>query len=174
MKETQKEFLVIDANVLIDYFETDRSIITSASNKLFSIKICSPVLDEATGLNNNEVENCGVQVVNPETNILLEAVRKGKHGPLSAQDWISFLMAKEMNWGCLTNDKSLRGQCILHGINVCWGLELMLRMVENNYLDRKTAIEVAYNIHKINPSHIGKEVISEFNRKIGLTEKPNR
>ena len=65
---------------------------------------------------------------------------------LSFQDQLCLLIAKENSWVCATNDKQLRGQCEKDGVEVIWGLEIMVLLNKEGYLER---IEAEKTVERI-------------------------
>jgi predicted nucleic acid-binding protein len=164
-----KTYLILDANVLIDYFKSDPSVLKVVSSHLGELFVALPVLEEVKEVDQSLLESFGVVVVVPELDILLEA--EIKKGALSFQDRVCLLLAKKGGWSCVSNDKPLRRECETESIPVMWGLEMMILLVEVGKLDQNTAFEVANKIHLENPKYIGKGVLEDFKVKIGFVEK---
>ncbi len=164
-----KKYLILDANVLIDYFKSDPSVLKLVSSHLGELFVALPVLEEVKEADQSLLESFGLVVVEPEVDALLEAGMK--KGSLSFQDRICILLAKENGWSCVSNDKPLRRECEAEGIPVMWGLEMMVLLVAAGKLDRNAALEVANKIHQANPKYIGKGVVEDFKMKIGFEKK---
>ena len=125
--------LVVDANVLIDYANSDPGILSLVANNIGTIYVPSVVLDEVEQFNEDDCEKLGLQVLDEPVNVLLSA-GEGR-GPLSFPDRVCLLLAKENQWTCLSNDKPLHKACKKDGVTVIWGLRLMIDLVEKKLLD---------------------------------------
>lgn len=156
--------LIVDANVLIDYSNSDLSMLTLVSQHVGSIHVPSVILDEVDGLTEEECINFGLIVVEEPIEILLEA--GATRGALSFEDHVCLLLAAQNEWTCVTNDKPLHKACSEEDVSVVWGLRLLIHLVEVAQLDRDSAIDVARAIQASNPRHITPEIIDEFVRKI--------
>lgn len=155
---------VADADVLIDYADTDPTVLTLFSKRHGRIHVLEPVLEEEVdSLDAANCERLGITIVQPSTELLLEAGTRG--GTLSIHDWASLLVAREMEARCITNDKALRRECENAGISCLWGLEIMTELVRGGDLATADAIQVAQSIHEINPRHISRELVDRFQRR---------
>ena len=161
--------LVIDANVLIDYSNSDLSVLALAANNIGPIYVPGVVLDEVDQLNEDDCERLGLIVLEEPVEILLAAGEK--RGALSFEDHVCLLLAKENGWICISNDKPLHRACGEEEVTVKWGLRLMIELVENGLLEKDTALEVAQVIQVSNPKHITPEIIENF--KIIITDITN-
>ncbi|VAW70958.1 hypothetical protein MNBD_GAMMA09-39 [hydrothermal vent metagenome] len=158
--------LVVDANVLIDYFNSDLSVLTLAVNHIGPIYVPGVVLDEVDQLSEGDCERLGLIVLEEPVEILLAAGEK--RGALSFEDHVCLLLAKENGWICVSNDKPLHRACGEEKVTVKWGLKLMIELVEKELLEKETALNVAQIIQTSNPKHITAEIIEEFRIKINL------
>jgi len=156
--------LVIDANVLIDYVQIDSSILALASRYLGNIHVPSVILDEVDQLDDAECERLGLIVIEEPLDVLLAASEL--RGRLSFEDRVCLQLTQRENWTCVTNDKSLRNACKEEGVEVLWGMRLMLELVKGEHLERKAAIDIAWAIHAVNPKHITDKIVNEFKVKL--------
>ena len=156
--------LIVDANVLIDYANTDLSVLTLVNKHIAPIHVPGVVLDEVDQLSEEECENIGLTVLEEPVEILLAAGEK--RGALSFEDHVCLLLAKENEWTCVSNDKPLHRACGEEDVAVMWGLRLMIELVGMDMLGKDVALDVAQAIHDSNPKHITPEIIEEFRRKI--------
>lgn len=150
----------MDANVLIDYRDSNISILTLASHHLGRIQVIETVLDEVDGLDSAQCERLGIAVVEPDLPQLIEAATK--RGPLSTQDHLCLIVAKADGSTCITNDAALRKACNEHGVPVLWGLQLMTELVRLVQLSAEDAVAVARDIHANNPLHIPSRLVERF------------
>ena len=73
-KDESHGALILDANVLIDYCDSDVSILGLASEQR-RMYVAGPVLDEAKELDEDECGRIGLRILQPSTEQLLEAGR---------------------------------------------------------------------------------------------------
>lgn len=157
---------VVDASVLIDYADTDPTILTLFCRHHGQICVLETMLEkEVDSLDAAECEKLGITVVRVETELLLEAGKRG--GALSLHDWATLLVARAMNARCITNDKALRRECENAGISCVWGLEIMVELVRGQNLASGDATRVAENIQEINSRHISGELVDRFRQRLG-------
>jgi len=153
-------YLLVDANVLIDYLAADLSVLALASRHLGEVHVLSTVLDEVDGLDESGCERLGLKVVEPELAQLVEAAEK--RSSLSAQDHLCLVVARTRGWTCVTNDGALRRACTADGVAVLWGLELMAELVRLVQLGAEDAVAVARAIHESNPLPIPGSLVDRF------------
>lgn len=152
--------LLADADVLIDYARTDRTILHLVSHHLGRFTVLRQVLDTVDQLTESECEELGLDVIEVPTEMLLEAGRQS--GRLSFEDRLCLLACKANGWLCVTNDRALIRTCSEQGVSVRRGLRLMLDLVAAGHLARRKAMQVALAIHAGNPHHINEAVLAEF------------
>ena len=157
------KLLIIDANVLIDFCTVDANVLRLVTAHVGKVHVAEPVLAEVKQLDRATAEGHGLHVVQAELSLLKEAAAAAVRSPLGFQDWICLLLAKENSWTCITNDKRLRTECEARSVEVMWGLQLLLRLVEHGALSAKDAIEIAEAIHKVN-RRIARVVVDAFIR----------
>jgi predicted nucleic acid-binding protein len=157
-------FLILDANVLIDYCATDRSILTLISRHVGQIHVPVELLEEVNALDESECDRLGLHVFEPDLEQLAAA---GKRRPgLSYYDHLCLLVAKLGGWTCVTNDGKLRRECAVEKVPVLWGLEPMIALVGAGHLTVAEAKKVALAIQKENPLYITTAVIRKFVQRI--------
>ncbi len=159
------ELLIVDANVLIDFCKTDRSVLTLVTKHVGVLHVAEPVLAEAKQLDRVTAEGLGLHVVQPDFALLTKAANASARSPLRFQDWLCLLLAERETWTCVTNDKRLRTECESRTVAVMWGLQLLLRLVETRALPADDAIELAEAMRKIN-RRLGRDVVDDFIRKV--------
>jgi len=163
MRDSRPEF-VVDANVLIDYWNSDITVLTLVSRIIGRIHIPDAVLENVSTLDAGDCDQLGLTIVQPNLDQLLEAGEK--RGGLAYDDRLCLILARDHGWLCLTNDKALRTECADSGIEVAWGLEPMLTLVAQGALDVADAESVASYIHESNPAFITKAIIERFHDKL--------
>lgn len=162
--------LVVDANVLIDYANTDVSILTLVAGHLAKVHVPMPVLEKVDQLDATECARVGLVVVLPAIEQILEA--GACRGGLAFDDRVCLILARDHRWTCMTNDRALRRACREAGIPAVWGLAPMLDLVRGGALDAVAAAEVARRIHHSNPRFVTTEIVDTFERKLrSLTEE---
>ncbi|MCD8536260.1 MAG: hypothetical protein LRY56_01585 [Burkholderiaceae bacterium] len=157
-------WFIADANVIIDYVTTSPGIISLVAKHIGPIFVEAAVLDEVTLLNKAQSEKLGLTVVQANLAQLSEASERG--GPLSFEDKLCLVLARQNGWVCLSNDGPLRRACKAQGVMVVWGLEIMLNLVGRNLLAADRAIEVAWAIHAMNPVYISRGIVGRFAQKV--------
>jgi rRNA-processing protein FCF1 len=158
------EILIVDANVLIDFCQTDPSVLTLIVRHVAIINVAEPVLEEVDQLDRMAAETLGIRVVAPDFACFTRAAQLAQSSPLQFQDWVCLLLAEDHGWICVTNDKRLRAECQQREVAILWGLELLLRLVEQGALPAGNAVDLAEAVHRIN-RRIPRTVIDAFIRK---------
>jgi rRNA-processing protein FCF1 len=159
------EILIVDANVLIDFCRTERSVLELVTRHLCTMHVADQVLAEVKQLDRAGAEELGLNVVTVEFPMLQRAAAASVRSPLRFQDWLCLLLAEERAWTCVTNDKRLRTECTTRGIDVLWGLQLLIQLVESGALADAEAIRIAEAICQIN-RRIPSSVLETFRRKV--------
>lgn len=143
------ELLILDACVLIDFLDADESVLAIISKHVGALHVASPVFEEVEQLDASRAMSLGIDVVEPDVDLLDEAVRT--RGPISVQDRLCFLLAQTNGWTCVSNDGKLRRVCVAERVSILWGLEMMGRAVEEAALPADAAEAVARKMSENNP-----------------------
>jgi len=159
------EFLIIDANVLIDFCRTERRVLALVTKHVGKVHVAEPVLSEVKQLDRASAETLGINVLTVDFPMLSRAAAASVRSPLRFQDWLCLLVAEQQSWTCVTNDKRLRRECDSRHVAVLWGLQLLLRLVEQRVLGAAEAIDIAEAIYQIN-RRIPEAVLEAFRRKV--------
>lgn len=159
---------VVDANVLIDYAKTELRVLELTARHLGTVVILDPVLGEVEQLDRAQCERLGFEHMLPETSLLLQAA--SKRGPLSFQDHLCLLVARELGAVCVTNEKALRAACGAEGVSVLWGLELMIELAHLGHLANDEAIGIASAIHRTNP-FITKQILERLKDRVSAISR---
>jgi len=157
-------FLLVDANVLVDYQAADLAILSLVSRHVGTVHIVSTVLAEVDGLDESECERLGFRVVEPTLAQATEAA--SPNGRLSFQDRTCLVVCRDNGWTCVSNDKALRRSCDAVGVVVRWGLELMLELVQGGHLPAEDADDAAERIHRANPVFLNATILAAFREKL--------
>lgn len=163
-RDPPPRILLVDANVLIDYADADRSILTLVARHIAALHVPEPVLAEVESLDRTECERLGLTVIDVPLEQLAEA--QAGVGALSLEDRVCLIVASGGGFTCVTNDKTLRRQCATAGVPTLWGLELMAELVALRQLTPDVARAVARTIHIANPHHITREILRRFDEKL--------
>lgn len=163
LKSTTAWFIA-DANVLIDYAETSPAILGLVAQHLGPVYVAAEVLEEVELLDVEQCQAIGLRLVEGNLAQLTEASQRG--GPLSFEDKLCLVLARDNGWTCLSNDGPLREACKAQGVSVVWGLEIMLALVEGKHLTAAAAIQTAQAIHTVNPIFITARVLAAFQKKV--------
>ena len=160
----QRGFLVIDANVLVDYQAADLAILALVNRHVGTVHILTTMLAEVEGLDESDCERLGFRVVEPSFVQVVEAA--SQTGRLSFQDFTCLVVCRDHGWTCVSNDRALRRACEADGIDVIWGLELMLELVRHGHLLANDASEAAERIHLANPVYVNSAILTAFRAKL--------
>ena len=154
--------VITDANVLIDYADSDITMLGLYSEKIERISIPSIILEEVDQISLDDCLKYGFDVIDEDIEILSIA-SNAKHGPLSFQDKVCLYLAKNIeNVTCITNEKPLLRYCKEEKIPTKRGLRILLELAEHEIISHEEAISVAKSIHELNPLHIHEGIIDEF------------
>jgi predicted nucleic acid-binding protein len=155
---------VIDANVLIDYADSDPTILALFSKHIGTIHVITDVLEKVEQLNEAECRQLGLTIAEPTLEQYREAGQKIPG--LAFDDKLCLILALDHHWTLISNDKALRSACSGASIPLLWGLELMLPLVEKNLLPDSFALKTALRIHALNPKFVHQQIMDRFTRKI--------
>lgn len=162
--QTRKRML-LDACVLIDYWKAEKDVLRLFRKHLGELNVVSPVLNEVDDIGDaDELTGLGVQILEPKLEDVMEA--GAQRGQLSFPDRLSVIVAKREGYICVTNDKSLRIACEKEGIDVIWGLEMLLMLYYEGGITESAALEIAGQIRASNPIYITQSVINAFRVKL--------
>lgn len=161
MAENEQQTLILtDANILIDYCDTDIEVLVLVSEYLAPVVVPDVVLQEVRGRCRKMVEEAGITVIETPLSLLSSAADVSRR--LSTQDRVCLEMASTNGWICATNDKVLRNACQTRGVSMVWGLELMVRLVDRGVLSKRKAQNVGRKMHQANPRSITESVLRNF------------
>lgn len=164
MGTKKRHFLILDANILIDFYKCDRTIIKLICTYVGQIYLATPVLSEINEIDEGACVELGIILVEPELEQVMLAAEK--KGALSFQDNLCLILAKEYGWACVTNDKPLRQKCEIEGIPLIWGIELICILVESGGLPVEHARDIILEIQKINPKYITDNIVEKAFKRL--------
>lgn len=166
MGTQKRRFLILDANILIDLFKCDQTIIKLVCKHVGQIYVASPVLDEIKEIDDTNCTELGMILVEPTLEQVMLASEK--HGPLSFQDKLCLILARDQGWTCVTNDIPLRKKCQSEGVPLIWGIELICILVESGGLPDNQAKEIILDIKKLNPKYITDDIVQRAFHRLGI------
>ena len=156
--------LLADADVLIDYRESEIKILELVVQHIGRVVVLAPVLDEVRGLSPAQCAQLGIEVEEVDTEQLVRASEVESR--VSFNDRLCLVACRRKGWTCVTNDGALRRLCKRHGIATRFGLGLMIDLVTAGALTRRRAMAVARKIRTSNPLHINECILARFNAAI--------
>ncbi|HVS10393.1 MAG TPA: hypothetical protein VMS76_11005 [Planctomycetota bacterium] len=157
----------MDANVLIDLCEADRTIIRLVSEHVGQVHVPLPVLrEEVVQIDASEYAELGIVPVIPPLHTAVQAATR--RAGLSFHDHLCFLLARDNGWTCVTNDGRLRRECAVENVPVLWGLEIIAFLVDGGVLTASAAEELGRAVQRANPKFITESVIVGFLERIGV------
>ena len=152
-------FLILDACVLIDFWDTDPSVITLVVRQIGPTHIAENLLAEVRQVDRSAAVEAGLTIIEPSLEMMTAAARR--RTGLSFQDHLCLLLAREHGWTCVSNDGRLRRACAEDGVPALWGLELLAQVVEAGGIPAEAAIEVAKGMATLNP-YLTEAVVARF------------
>ena len=156
--------LLADADVLIDYRESDLTILKLVAKHVGRVAVIPPVLDEVKGVTAKDCGRLGLEVVEVETEQMLRAAEV--EASVSFTDRLCLVVCREEGWTCVTNDGALQRLCKRHGVATRFGLGLMVDLVAAGALSRRRAISVGRRMQVSNPRHINTRVLARFHKEL--------
>lgn len=159
MKGSKRRFLILDANVLIDFIKSDGTIIKLICKYVGDIYLATPIVDEVNEVDMKECTELGIKLVEPDLSEAMLAMQNV--GALSFQDNLCLILAKNNDWTCVTNDKPLRQKCEDEGVPLIWGIELVCILVEAGGLPAEDARLLILEIQKNNPKYITQTIVNK-------------
>ena len=164
--------LLADADVLIDYRESDLLVLKEVGKWIAGVAVLSHTLDEVHRVTRKDCAALGIEVIEVETQMLLAAAEGETQ--VSFNDRLCFLVCRERRWTCVTNDRALRRLCRRHEVKVRYGLSLMVDLVACGAIDRRWAASIARRMQKANPLHINERVLARFSRALAAAKTHGR
>ena len=157
--------LLADADVLIDYRESDLTVLNLVVRHVGRVAVVPSVLEEVRGVTVARCARLGIEVIEVATDRMLQAVEV--ESSVSFNDRLCLVVCREEGWTCVTNDGALRRLCKRHGVETRFGLGLMVDLVAAGVLARRRAVSVARRMQIANPLHINDRVLTRFLDALG-------
>ena len=157
--------LLADADVLIDYRESDLTVLDLVVRHVGRVAVVPSVLEEVRGVTVAQCARLGIEVIEVTTDRMLQAAEV--ESSVSFNDRLCLVVCREEGWTCVTNDGALRRLCKRHGVETRFGLGLMVDLVAAGVLARRRAVSVARRMQIANPLHINDRVLTRFLDALG-------
>lgn len=154
------EGLLLDANVLIEYRDSDPGILALAAEHLGPVTVVGAVLAEVKRLGECDITRLGIKVVDATPD--QEARAKVMRGSTSLEDRLCFVVCFDYSRTCVTNDKGLRRLCARHEVRTKFGLHLMSDLVAAGVLPPSRARRVARTIQAASPDYYEEDILQQF------------
>lgn len=169
MASSRRTLLLMDANVLIDFCDSDRTIIPLISKHIGRVHVPLPILvEEVEPFNDVDWTELEIVSVEPSLEVVTRAAQR--RAGLSFHDHLCLLLARENAWTCVTNDARLRRECTAEGITTLWGLEVVALLVEESVLAVSVAEGIGRAIQAANPKFITVQILHRFLKRISASE----
>ncbi len=163
------KYLIVDANILIDYLECDESLFALIKNQIGQVLLASPLIEEVKDLDLERCQKLGIKIVEPTLEQLVWAT--DQEFSISFQDKICLIMARDHNWILVTNDKALRKRCESENITLIWGVELICLLCESGGLQKDRVRDIIWLLHRNDPFFITREIVMRAFVRLGIDEK---
>ena len=160
LNRSSPSVLLADANVLIDFRDSEIDVIELVGRHVGHVAVLAPVLDEVSGLTRTDCTRLSITVVEAATDRRLTAA--AVEASVSFNDRLCFVACRAEGWTCVTNDRALRRLCKRHGVPTRFGLSLLVDIVAAGAMAPQRAMEIAGKIHESNPLQINGQVIARF------------
>jgi len=166
MASSRRPLLLMDANVLIDFCDSDRTVIPLISKHIGRVHVAMPILlEEVEQFKDFDWTELGIVGVEPSLELATQAAQR--RAGLSFHDQLCLFLARDNGWTCVTNDGRLRRECADEGIATLWGLEVIALLVEDAVLAVEVAEGIGRAIHAANPKFITTQILDRFLKRIG-------
>ncbi len=149
---------IIDASVVIDYLDVDKSILSLAASKLGRIWISVLTLQKIRQLGRPDAEKMGLSVLEPSPEQLREVKTPSR---LKEDDQVTIILARDSGYICITNDKRMHIRCREWQVPSLWGLDLMLELVRTGSLSRTRAEKLGRAIQEIN-AYLTPQILQQY------------
>ena len=163
-------FFIVDADVLIDYVSADLGMLAAVSRVVGQIHVAAAIVEEVDGLDREKCAAHGLIVVEGTLELLQRASKE--RGRLSFEDHVCLQLAIEHSWICISNDRALRTACGDEGVQLRWGLQIMLDLLRVDGARLDDAIAAATTIHENNRTHVTRAILDDFVQQARAVARP--
>ena len=155
-----KPALLADANVIIDYRNSDLTILGLVNDHVGPLAVVESVFHEVRRVSATDLAQLGFEII--KTSAEQNDRAAGIDFPVSFNDRLAFVVCSDEGRICVTNDLDLQRLCRDRGVPTRFGLRLLLDLVDAGALARSRAGEVARKIHATNSRFINERVLRKF------------
>lgn len=151
--ENPCRLILADANILIDLCQVGALDVIGALSRRGIAEILIPrtVYDEVSSLvPETRIAELGITIL-PVTKEQTIRVLAYQDRRLSAPDRALLLMAEAEGYGVWTNDRRLRENCKVRGVDVWWEFQLLKRLVAVGALGMEALLDIARRVENVNP-----------------------
>ena len=156
----EKPALLADANVLIDYRNTDLAILALVNDRVGPLAVVESVFQEVRRVSATDLEQLGIEII--ETSEAQKDRAAAIDFAVSFNDRLAFVVCLDEGRICVTNDKDLQRLCEARGVQTRFGLRLLLDLVAVGAIDHTRAASVARKIQATNSRFINERVVERF------------
>lgn len=167
LKRSAPPVLLVDADVFIDYRDSDLEVLKLIGQHVGRMAVLAPVLDAVHGVTRADCRSLSVSVVEVATSRLLRAGSVDMDVSLSFNERLCFVTCREEGWTCVTNDPALRRLCERRGVPARVGLGLLVDVVAAGAVAPQRATAIAHKMQESNPLHVNERVITRFKNELG-------
>ena len=165
LKRSAPPVLLVDADVFIDYRDSDLEVLKLIGQHVGRVAVLAAVLDAVHGVTRADCARLSVSVVEVATSRLLRA--GSVDTDVSFNDRLCFVTCREEGWTCVTNDPALHRLCERRGVRARFGLRLLVDVVAAGAVTPQRATAIAQKMQESNPLHVNERVIARFKNELG-------
>ncbi|MBQ9371890.1 MAG: PIN domain-containing protein [Thermoguttaceae bacterium] len=164
------DILLLDACVvsnMIRLYDSKIDVVSLVTQHVGAVYVPNVILQEVRkAFNIDDPRDYSLNVLETPSRIRFDAARlHNEREKISENDYCCFLLAKERDYVCVTNDKDLQNTCIRHGVKSKWELELLLSLYECGAIDYDYAVTYLLELKKIS-SRISPKVERDYMERL--------
>ena len=153
--------LIVDANVLIDFLNSDFTILKEVNKFVGQVYVIDRLLvNEIPVLSFKDCQNVDLEIISPTEDIA--KVAEVRIGQLSYIDRLILHMANDLKFDVITNDSELEKVCKNLGVKVIRELRLLIELAEISNYSVDKLIQIVERIHETNHLHINRRLVTQF------------
>jgi hypothetical protein len=164
MQEPER-VLLCDANVLIDFCEVDKGILTMVAAHICRVAVLTTTLDMVKPLSAKSCRELKVEVLEPSMEDLVTVGANPTPG-LAFDDRVMVHVVLQEGYTCVSNDVKARKYLEGKGSTPLWGLDLLLELVGCEALQARRARAAVRALAGISPTHYGPAVLELFEERL--------
>lgn len=160
---TEVNKIILDANVLIDFYTEDPSLIQLVTEHIGNVLLPKTILKQVRQLTLPDCEKLGLTVFRPSIEVLLQA--RERIPGLNFPDRICLFEAKARQIPLFANDKKLLNFAVREKIKANWGLDLLVTLFKAGHIGKDGALGYARNLCERTPYPTDR-IMGEFHKKM--------